>query len=236
VKQIIIAFKHFIKKTWDDAMLVCILPVPLFAAIVFYFGLPPLEKYLCNYFDKTTILMPYAQLFDLLIICLTSLMFYYVSAMVILDEIDDGTARYYSITPLTKNGYILSRFLVPAIFSFVYSVLLMNFFNISGISFNIVILLCFISIIVCFSVPLIVISLSSNKVEGMALVKLTSLFLIGLPFPFFIHNYIQYVSSFFPSFWFAKIILGEMWAIIPCMILSIIWCMLLYKKFIKKII
>ena len=52
---------------------------------------------------------------------------------------------------------------------------------------------------------LLVIAFAKNKMEGMALIKMCGLLFLGIPIVYFIKSPIQYVFSFLPSYWMAKI-------------------------------
>lgn len=49
-------------------------------------------------------------------------------------------------------------------------------------------------------VALMIITLSANKLEGMAVTKLAALTLLGIPAPFLIDSYCQFAVGFLPSF------------------------------------
>ena len=65
-------------------------------------------------------------------------------------------------------------------------------------------------------VAMLIVTLSQNRVEGMAIGKIAGLVLFGLPAPFFIEGNFQYLLSWLPSFWTAKVFTtGSTWVAIP---------------------
>jgi fluoroquinolone transport system permease protein len=81
------------------------------------------------------------------------------------------------------------------------------------------------------------VAVSGNRVEGMAVSKLSGLLILGLPAPFFIFDKIQYLLFFLPSFWLAKLsVEGNVIYFAVCILVSMCWGGLLYRKFKKKII
>ena len=87
---------------------------------------------------------------------------------------------------------------------------------------------------------MLIVSYSHNRVEGMALAKLSGLLLgFGLPVPHFLtHNGgLQYLFSWLPSFWVAKLFVSEsIWAIIPAVLTSAAWIALAYRRFVRKLL
>ena len=218
-------------------MLAVMLFAPILAGLFFKFAIPQLENILINYFNTSEILSPYYLLFDAFLTALPPLMFSFAGAMVMLGETDTKLSEYLSVTPLSKSGYLISRIVFPTVISFVYSVIISTIFKLSGINTLQSIIFSSANCIISIILSMIIVSISTNKVEGMALSKLTSIIFLGLPIPFFVSNKIQYLASFLPSFWLGKVIVeNSALYLIPFLIISIIWLSLLQKRFIKKLI
>jgi fluoroquinolone transport system permease protein len=66
------------------------------------------------------------------------------------------------------------------------------------------------------AVAMLIVSFSHNRVEGMALAKLSGIMMLGLPVPFFLFSGAQYLFAPLPSFWIAKICLSENAFFLPC--------------------
>ncbi len=94
-------------------------------------------------------------------------------------------------------------------------------------------LTCLLSVII----SLLIISYSHNRVEGMAMAKLSGVIFLGLPVPFFMSSDIQYLFSFLPSFWIGKLCLKENYLfVIPALMTSFLMMWAFYKRFEKKLI
>ena len=81
-----------------------------------------------------------------------------------------------------------------------------------------------------------IITLSGNKLEGMAVTKLSALTLLGIPVPFFVKGMFQYTVGFLPSFWVGKAIQNNGYIyLIIALIVSSVWFSILASKLLKKL-
>ena len=235
MKPIFRSFDMFIRQIWGDNMLIAVCVAPILAGCFFRFGIPYIELLLCDYFNKISILSNYYLLFDLFLSILTPYMFCFASSMVMLTEYDENMTSYMAVTPIGKKGYLISRLAFPAVISFFASVLLMLGFTLTRWSFSMILITCLLTCILSIAVSLIMFSFSHNRVEGMAVAKLSGLIMLGLPIPFFITSSVQYLFSLLPSFWIAKLCTENNYLLLlPALMSSVVWLWLLYKKFEKN--
>ncbi len=217
-------------------MLYAVCAAPLLAALFFRFGIPLFETFLCGYFSKSSILSGYYLLFDLFLGVLAPFMFCFASSMVILTERDENMTSYMAVTPVGKKGYIVSRLLFPATISFFTSVILMLCFSLTRWSVLMLLLTCLLTSILSIAVSLLLVSFAHNRVEGMAISKLSGIVMLGLPVPFFLFSNVQYLFSVLPSFWIAKLCKEDQpWFFVPAFLTSLAWISLLYRRFEKKL-
>ena len=237
VKVLFYAFGQYLKQIFKDAILVLLCIAPILCGFFFQYGIPLIQSLLTRYFGLNDVLSPYYLLFDLLLGSLTPLLYCFASAYVILGEIDEGISKYLAVTPIGKKGYLISRLVFPTSIAFVVSIAALSIFKLSEISIISIVVISFLSSLLGMIEALLVVSISSNKVEGMAVSKLSGLFFLGLPAPFFLTGNIQYLLFFLPSFWMSKFVIEKqlIFAVIG-IIVSIGWIMLLYQKFKKKIL
>lgn len=234
-KRLSISFMQYLNQIARDAMLFLSCLAPVLYGLFMKFGIPAAEKFLTGYYSREEVLVPYFLIFDLFLVVLTPMMFSCASSMVILGEIDDGITKYMSVTPLGRGGYLISRLILPLTLSFVVSIIVMNVFSLDIISFEMIILLSFLSSVLGFITTMMVVSLSANKVEGMAITKMSGISMIGIILPFFVLTRIQYLAIMLPSFWMAKFALeGKITYLILCVMVSAGWILLLLRKFMKK--
>ncbi len=237
MKAVMNSFRRFFSGVLNDYMLVACILAPLIMGAAFHFGIPSLESYLCKTFTKLSVLSPYYLVFDLLISVMTPVMFSFSGVMTTLEELDNGTARYLMVTPVGKKGYLLSRIGIPSIVGIVYGIIVIAVFGLSGISIVMNIAVSVLCAVTGIITSMIVIAFAGNKVEGMALIKLSGIIILGIPAMFFLPSPIMYVSGVLPSSWFTLMARsGNYLYSLPALLVSAIWMTLLYKKFSSKLI
>jgi fluoroquinolone transport system permease protein len=236
-KRLWISFKQYINQIARDAMLFLSCVAPILYGLFIKFGIPAAEKFLTGYYGRKEVIVPYFIIFDLFLAEVTPMMFSFASSMVILGEIDDGITKYMSVTPLGRGGYLTSRLVLPLIFSFLVSIIVMNVFSLTVISLEMIIVLSFLSSLIGFITSMMVVSFSANKVEGMAITKMSGILTLGFVLPFFVSARIQYLAIMLPSLWMTKFAVeGNITYLILCVTVSAGWILLLLRKFMNKII
>lgn len=236
MKSIWRAFTQFLIEIRSDFMLAACLLTPVLMGLLYKFVIPVLEEVLTKKFTMVQVITPYYRLLDLLILVLTSIMFAFAGIMVVLGEIDNGTAKYLIVTPLGKKGYLMSRIGIPMIISVIYGTANALIFKLSDITIIMILICSILSSLMSITISLLVISLSKNKLEGMALTKLSGFFIIGLPAAFLVTSPIGYSIGILPSFWLGKFTITTNWIyIIPYLVISFLWIGPLYRKFLAKL-
>ncbi len=219
-----------------DKMLFAALFVPVLAGGFLQFGVPVLETVLTRYFHRAAVLSPYEPLIDLLLALLAPTMFCFVSAMCALEEADERTAAYLFVTPLGKGGYLAARFGVPAAAAFLATAILLPVCGRTPLSCPEVLLLAAGGVLQGLIVALLIVTLSSNKLEGMAVAKLSSLLLLDAAGPFLIRGRAQYALSLLPSFWAGKAVCtGRLLCYLPAFAGSAAWIGALFRRYLRKI-
>lgn len=223
-------FQMAVSMRRDKMLSVCCF-APILAGFFFRFAIPLLEATLTDGFHMTAVISPYYKLIDILFAMLPSTMFCFVSAMVSLEEKDEKTAVYLFVTPLRKTGYLFARFGVPSVIAFFAAIILLPVFKLTALSPLTVLLLAAGGTLQGTIVALLVLAISSNKLEGMAVAKLSTLIFLGAVIPFFIKSNVQYVISLLPSFWIGKAVLENISLyMLSVFVLSVIWiCFLLQR-------
>lgn len=237
MRPLLRSFSMFVRQVFKDSMLAAVCCAAILTAFFIRFGIPAIENALCGYFQKESILADYYLLCDLLLALVTPYMFCFASAMMMLTEYDENMAGYLAVTPVGKRGYLISRLALPAVISFIVSVVLMHWFTLTEWSWGMALITCLLTSLTSVAVALLLFAFSHNRVEGMAMAKLSGLLMLGLPVPFFLLSDTQYLFSPLPSFWIAKLCLGQnLVFLIPALLSSLIWILLLYRRFSQKII
>ena len=236
MRAIRLSFFQMLAYMRRDMMLFAACPIPILAGLLFRFGVPFLEAALTDWFHIPTIISPYYALIDILFAMLSPAMFCFVSAMVSLEEADEKTAAYLFVTPLGRNGYLVARFCCPAGVAFLVTVALLPVFKLTSLSLIDIVLLAVGGAVQGIIISLLILTISSNKLEGMAVTKLSSLMIFGAAVPFFIKHNVQYVISPLPSYWIGKANCENIpFYMLPAFALSAIWICFLLRRYLRKI-
>ena len=247
------AMKQMYQNAGKDKMTYVVLAAPMLCGLILYYGIEAAEMLLCGLLQKEEVLIPYMELFYLLMLSTPALMLSYVAIMIVLDELDEGTAKYLCVTPLGKWGYLFSRFGLAGGVSIPYTVLLGCLFPMAKISLVSIISIVVILLIgIMFAgvgviIALLVTVFSGNKVEGMAIMKLSGLLLIGMAIPYFAKGVVYYVGMVLPTFWIGEFLkdvvenaavdIGRIAVdIVSFVVFAGIWVAVCYKKFVGKLI
>lgn len=236
MRTILLSFKLMLIYIRNDMMLFVVCIVPPLCGFTFKFAVPAMEQVLTNYFQASEILVPYYELFDLLLSVIPSTMFCFAVAMVILEEVDEHIAGYFAITPLGKRGYLIARLGIPTIISFVTTFTLLAVFRLTTMNMGILLFTALSGSIQGLIIALLVVSFSTNKLEGMAVTKLSSLMIVGICIPFFIKSNITYILSPLPTYWMARAVqCDSLTSVLLTLLISFLWFYALMRKFDRKI-
>lgn len=229
MRAVRLSFFQLLKLIRQDSMLLAAGMAPLLAGVVLRLGVPLAGEALARY--TGTALSPYYGLFDLFLASLTPVLFCFIAAMVMLEERDDHIDLYLFATACGKNGYVVSRVVLPALAAFAVTSMLLPVFHLSPLSFGAVLCLSLTGALQDMIVALLVVALSANKLEGMAVTKLSSLILLGALGPCFIPAPLCFGLSFLPSFWMGKAMLeSRLLYFLPAMAAASGWIAALWRR------
>ena len=201
MRAIRFSFLHMIRFLRQDMMLLAALLSTPLMGIAIRFGIPAMERLLEKITGRPQLLAPYYGLFDIFFSSIVPVIFCFISAMVMLEERDDHIDRYLFITGLGKRGYYISRIVIPAFGALAVTVILLPIFELTDLSFLEIFFLALAGTLQGIIIALMVISLSSNKLEGMAITKLSSLLMLGALGPYLMPAPLYFILFFMPSFW-----------------------------------
>jgi fluoroquinolone transport system permease protein len=234
-RALLSSFRQYISLILKDAMLILIGIAPILCGLFFKYAVPFIQSLLKEQLGISELLTPYYLVFDLMLIVLTPLLFSFASAYLILGEIDEGISKYMAVTPLGKKGYLLSRLGFGLAISTVVAIVITSICALSDLTLSNITSVSLLSAFLGLIEALLIVALSGNRVEGMALSKISGLLLLGIPAPFFILGKAQYILFFLPSFWVAKFAMERDYLyFIICLLVSFIWIGLLYQRFQRK--
>lgn len=230
-----LSFFHTLKFIRKDRMLLAAGLAPILAGAAIYFGVPFAGEMLTRFTGMPGILSPFYGLFTISFASITPVMYCFIFAMVILEEHDEHIDRYLFVTGLGRRGYFVSRIVIPALAAFVVTVILLPVFRITALSMGTIILLSLTGTLQGVIIELLIVTLSSNKLEGMAITKLSTLTIFGAVLPYFVPTPFCYCLSFLPSFWVGMAMLNN----VPgytmlSVLLAGVWIMGLQVRFYRK--
>ncbi|GAA4834418.1 hypothetical protein GCM10023331_19590 [Algivirga pacifica] len=169
-----------------------VLPVLLFALILW--GVPALV-------DNYPFLEPYLPVFLVVAVVENTQMFSFITTMVLIDEKETNVAPIYGVVPLKKWEYLLSRFLIPYLFTALLNIILFEvqpFYTIhwiDGVG---------LSLLTALIVPVYALSVNAivkNRMEGMVYIKAFNM-LVLLPIAaFFIPEEWRMFFGVLPTHW-----------------------------------
>ena len=226
---------HMLRFVKKDMMLLAAGLSPFLMGAAIRFGIPAIDKALCGLTGLPQIMSPYYSLFDIFYAAITPAMFCFVAAMVMLEERDDHIDRYLFVTNLGKRGYYISRIVIPALAAFVISAALLPIFRLAVSSFAEILFLSLAGTLQGIIIALLVFNISSNKLEGMALTKCSSLMMLGAMGPYFIQRPYSHILFFMPSYWTGLVITeGSALYTLPTILISGIWIAALSRGKIRR--
>ncbi len=184
-----------------DPLLMASLLGPLAVIAVTRFGFIPLSDWIERQYGFA--LAPYSGFAATFLLLTIPLLPGTMTGLLMLDERDENIMSYYSVTPLTRRGYSVYRLFLPTLLSVLLSAAFVLFSGITeSRSENIYALTLLALEAPC--IALFLAAFASNKVEGLALSKISGLLFAGPVVAAFIPEPWQYAGMWIPTFWPAK--------------------------------
>jgi fluoroquinolone transport system permease protein len=235
MKAIKVCTFQMFKQISSDMMLLMACFVPIIVGFLTKYLVPFGENRLMLS-NGAEVLTPYYPLFDVFLGSVAPIMLCFATTMILLEEVDDKVSRTYSVSPLGKKGYLFVRLVIPTIISFLANILVMVLFSISGWSFGKLLVIAGLGSIQALIISMMIIVFSKNKLEGMAVTKMTALTLLGIPAPYFLTGALGYLPGFLPSFWIGKVTqTTSAFPVLIALAVSALWIVFLYKRFMQKL-
>ena len=129
----------------------------------------------------------------------------------------------------------LSRMILPANLALVMTVILLPIFELIKWSVVEILLLSLTGSLQGIVTSLLIVTLSSNKLEGMAITKLSSLIMFGAIVPFFVPAPIDLCVFFLPSFWIGKAVSkGNPIVMLLSVFVAVSWIIYLKRQYDRK--
>ncbi|MBU0711912.1 ABC transporter [bacterium] len=194
-----------LKNVSRDSFLILIYCIPVFIALLFRFATPVIADFVVLWVDLTE---HYAFIVSFLAF-LTPSFVGMVMGFMLLDERDEDILSYMAVTPLTKSGYMLYRIVSPVIISFIMMYVILFIAHLTPIP---VIRLIPVGLMASMEAPMLALFLAAfanNKVEGLAVYKLTSMIFLAPFVGYFVKSNWAFLAGILPPFWVSKAFLAS---------------------------
>jgi fluoroquinolone transport system permease protein len=197
--------RNDIRGTYRDPLLVMVVVAPVIWTTGVAFLTPMFTKMLAERYAFD--LLPYYPLILTAFLLLTSIIIAgALAAFLVLEEVDAGTLSALRVTPVPLSTFFAYRAATVMVVTTVYVIVTLSF---SGILQPGLIpalipigLLAGLSAVVTL---LLIVSVASNKIQGLAMVRALGMLIAGLPaLPWFIHSPWNLAFGVLPPYWAAK--------------------------------
>lgn len=187
-----------------DGMLFILLPAPFLLGAALRFILPYADGILSQELNFS--LYPWYPVSDAFLLTMTPAMIAIMCAFIVLDERDEGISLYYNITPSAGWNYLIARIGLPMVWAFASSVVVVLLFGLAVDNISVILTVSVIATLQGIIFFMLLVSLAGNKVEGLALSKITNIISLGLFVPWFLAAPYSFLFGFLPSFWIGQMI------------------------------
>lgn len=231
LKVFLIGFRVMLR----DPIMLVLIPAPFLVGVTFHFFLPIVNQFLVQQFSIA--INNYYALTDGLMLLLAPTLLTISSAFLLLEECDEGISGYYQITPSGRLHYLMARIGIPALWGFINSILLGIVFTLSSLTFLSLFAISFIASLFSCAVAMMIVAFATNRVEGLAISKLTGITMIGPLIPWFIFDSWRWFLGFLPTYWLGQLTREDLFGVsfLAGVFTSFLWIALFTRKFLTKL-
>lgn len=189
-----------------DPMLVFAALMSVAPAIAFYFAREPMNAYAAATFG----IVEFSRYFAPIALVIPAALVGWVTGFLLLEDRDDGLLAALDVTPIGKVGFLSYRAAITALVAAAITVLGVQLVVPSlGFSEKLLIVAIIAADLVLASVALP--ALARNKVEGLALTKLTNIAAV-VPLLAAVPSPLRYVAGIVPTYWIGELLsLSDSW-------------------------
>ncbi|MBF9016293.1 MULTISPECIES: hypothetical protein [unclassified Oceanispirochaeta] len=227
-----------IKNISRDFILLVLLPVPLLLALILRLGFSALADLLRIWIDLET----YSPLILMFILNMGPLLIGMIGGLLLVDEADDHVMPALAVTPPGRRGFLLHRLGAPYFWT---ALVLLPVPLLSGleVEFSFARLLVLV-LIVSLGAPLealIIAVTAHNKIEAMAVGKMTGILFIAPFIAWFAPGNWKYLGGVLPGLWISLAGFEEMsflktvTLLMPALLLTSLAVLLLLRRFERRI-
>lgn len=227
-----------VKNISRDFILMILLPVPLLLALILRLGFTSLADLLRTWFDLET----YAPLILIFILNMGPMLIGMIGGLLFVDEADDHVMPALAVTPPGRRGFLIHRLGTPYFWT---ALVLLPVPLISGLP----LVLSFprllaIVLVVSLGAPLealIIAVTAHNKIEAMAVGKMTGIFITAPFIAWFAPGSWKYLGGILPGFWVSLAgfnqtgFITSLVLLLPALLLTITAVLFLLRRYERRI-
>lgn len=205
MQKVIRLLKGSALQIYRDQMLLVLVFVPFLTGILLRILLPLADRLLVQYLQFS--IQPYYLLADTFTLTIGPMMIGMMVGLLMLDERDDGISTYFAVTPVGGSAYLLSRLALPFVYSLAAILTVMSFASLGNTGYAWFIAPSLVSAGCGVFMTMLLVSIASNKVEGMAVSKLLGIVLFGIPLAWFSSFPWKLIGMVLPTYWVSGMLL-----------------------------
>lgn len=219
-----------------DSLLVYMLIIPPLMVVLARLILPAARGYLSRNFGFD--LVPYyPMLLSFFFVLQIPLLFGVLVGLMILDEKDDDTLTALRVTPISMSGYALYKGGAAVALSFLFVLVALPLTGLLPASLlPVVAPSALLSGLMAPIFALVIATFAANKVEGLALMKVLSIFMLGPLAAYFVGSPWQLLFGLLPTYWPAKAfwVAGEGGNFWPYVLAGLVYALLLISMLLRR--
>lgn len=219
-----------------DSLLVYMLIIPPLMVVLARLILPAASGYLSRNFGLD--LVPYyPMLLSFFFVLQIPLLFGVLVGLMVLDEKDDDTLTALRVTPISMSGYALYKGGAAVVLSFLYVLVALPLTGLLPAALlPVVAPSALLSGLMAPIFALVIATFAANKVEGLALMKVLSIFMLGPLAAYFVGSPWQLLFGLLPTYWPAKAfwVAGEGGNYGPYVLAGLVYALLLISLLLRR--
>lgn len=203
MKKIIALSLGDLRNITRDVILMMSILGPLILALTIKFIMPWVQEVVLAQLSYN-LSQDFAFIMSFLILMIP-MMIGMLTGFMILEERDEDLLTYFSVTPLSKSGYLIYRLISPIVISLILTLVLLQMTSLIKIDLLQLLPVILLASLEAPIIALFMASFAQNKVEGLALGKISGILpFAALASAYFIKSNWQLLAGVFPSYWISK--------------------------------
>jgi len=192
-----------VKNVRRDSLLRWMVFIPLVVALVVRWGVPYATRRSMEQFQFD--LSPYYMLIISLLVMMAPMLFGMVIGFLLLDQRDDRTLMALQVTPLALNGYMAYRVAMPILLGVLLTMIVIPLAGLVTVGWLTIFLVAVATAPLTPVFALFFAAFAQNKVQGLALMKVTGVVLVPPLIAYFVRSSWQLAFGLIPTYWPARL-------------------------------